>query len=145
MPGSRPDRPVEILLVEDSEDDADLMAMSLRAGNLPVRINVIDDGEDAIAYLRQQGKYAAAARPDLILLDLGLPRKSGQEVLVEIKEDDSLRRIPVVVLTASTNEKDFTQAYDRHANCCVAKPADLDEFQQVVERIEPGSLGLRRR
>jgi CheY-like chemotaxis protein len=136
MPGSRPDRPVEILLVEDSEDDADLMGTALRAGNLPVLITVVDDGEDAIHYLRQQGKYTTAPRPDLILLDLGLPRKSGGEVLAEIKEDGSLRRIPVVVMTSSANEKDFTLAYDRHANCCVAKPADLDEFQQVVERIE---------
>jgi len=136
MPGSRPDRPVEILLVEDNEDDADLMGTALRAGSLPVRITVIEDGEEALHYLRQRGRYAASARPDLILLDLGFPRKSGAEVLAEIKEDGSLRRIPVVVMTSSANERDFTIAYDRHANCCVAKPADLAEFQQVVERIE---------
>lgn len=136
MPGSRPDRPVEVLLIEDNEDDADLMGTALQAGKLPVRITVIEDGEDAIHYLRQRGKYAAVPRPDLILLDLGLPRKSGGEVLAEIKEDGALRRIPVVVMTSSENEKDFTMAYDCHANCCVAKPADLEEFQQVVERIE---------
>jgi CheY-like chemotaxis protein len=133
---------VEILLVEDNEDDADLMGTALREGKLPVRINVIDDGEDAIAYLRRQGKYAAAPRPDLILLDLGLPRKSGNEVLAEIKEDDSLRRIPVVVMTSSTNEKDFTLAYDCHANWCVSKPTGLEEFQQVAERIERFWLSL---
>jgi len=136
MPGARPDRPVEILLVEDSADDADLMETALQAGNLLVRIQVIDDGEDAVDYLYQRGKFVTVPRPDLILLDLGLPRKSGAEVLAQIKEDASLRRIPVVVMTSSTNERDFLLAYDRHANCCVAKPADLEEFQQVVERIE---------
>ena len=92
MPGSRPDRPVEILLVEDNGGRCGPDGDGMRAGHLPVRITVVDDGEDAIHYLRQQGKYAVAPRPDLILLDLGLPRKSGGEVLAEIKEDGSLRR-----------------------------------------------------
>ena len=135
MPG-RPVRPVEILLVEDSQDDAELMQAALLEGSLLVRVDVVEDGEEALRYLLQEGKYADSPRPDLILLDLHLPRKSGNELLAEIKVDARLRRIPVVVLTSSVNERAILDAYDHHANCCVAKPADQDEFAEVVKRIE---------
>jgi len=136
MPGSSPTRPVEVLLVEDSQDDAELMLAALLEGNLLVRVDVVEDGEEALQYLQQQGKYAGSPRPDLILLDLHLPRKSGTELLEEIKEDARLRRIPVVVLTSSANDRVIGIAYDHHANCCVIKPADQDEFAEVVQRIE---------
>jgi len=136
MPGSGATRPVEILMVEDSRDDAELMVAALREGRLSVSVRVLEDGEEAVAYLRRQGAHADAPRPDLILLDLHLPRKNGLEVLAEIKEDPALRLIPVVVLTSSDNEKVFLDAYDLHANCCVSKPADQEQFAAIVRRIE---------
>jgi two-component system, chemotaxis family, response regulator Rcp1 len=132
----RLDTPVEILLVEDSPDDADLMIDALRDGKLDVRIAHIEDGEDAIRFLRRERPHEAVGRPDLILLDLHLPCKNGFEVLAEIKQDSDLRRIPVVILTSSDTENDFVTAYDLHANCCVAKPVDQDEYARVVKKIE---------
>jgi CheY-like chemotaxis protein len=128
--------PIEILLVEDSPDDADLTIDALRDGRVRNRVTVVEDGVEAMAYLRRQGSYADAPRPDLILLDLNLPRKSGLEVLAEVKADPHLRRIPVVVMTCSDDEKDILTAYDRHVNCYITKPVDLDQFLQVVKSIE---------
>jgi CheY-like chemotaxis protein len=128
--------PIEILLVEDSPDDADLTVDALRDGRVRNRITVLDNGVDAMAYLRREGKYLAAPRPDLILLDLNLPRKNGREVLAEVKQDPDLRRIPVVIMTSSDDEKDILTAYNLYANCYVTKPVDLDQFIGVVKTIE---------
>lgn len=144
MPEAR-DAPLEVLLVEDSPDDAYLMVEALKDGNLEPHIEVVEDGEQALDYLRQQGNFSTARRPDLILLDLYLPRMNGHEVLMEIKQDALLRRIPVVILTASDNEQAFLQAYDLHANCCVSKPADQDQFALVVQKIERFWLHFARR
>jgi chemotaxis family two-component system response regulator Rcp1 len=100
------------------------------------RMNVAADGVEAMAFLRREGKYADAPRPDLILLDLNMPRKDGREVLAEIKDDPDLRRIPVVILTTSTAERDIMESYNLHANCYIAKPVDLDQFLDVVKSIE---------
>jgi len=127
---------IDILLVEDSPDDADLMVEALKEGDLDSRVTVVDDGVDAIAYLRRQGVFAAAPAPDLILLDLHLPRMNGHEVLAEIKQDAALLRIPVVVMTSSDSEQALLDAYDLHANCCVLKPRDQHQFAQTVKKIE---------
>jgi CheY-like chemotaxis protein len=124
--------PIMILLVEDNADDAEQMVEALHEGELLTRITVVEDGEEAIDYLQRPGQ----APPDLILLDLHLPRKSGHEVLAVIKSDERLRRIPVVILTASDDDRDFSKAYDGHANCCVQKPSDLDQFTETVKMIE---------
>jgi len=127
---------VQVLLVEDSRNDADLMVEELGKSTLSVRIAVVEDGEEAIDYLRRQGRHAGAARPDMILLDLHLPRKNGHEVLAEIKEDDELRLIPVILMTSAASDEPIRIAYDLHANCCVRKPADLDEFAVAVQKSE---------
>jgi CheY-like chemotaxis protein len=132
-PGSLP---VQILLVEDSPDDAELMIEALTEGTLDVRVCLVEDGEAALLYLRRQGEYAEAPPPDLILLDLHLPRKNGFEVLAEQKGDPQLRHIPVVILTASDDEREFVRLYDLHANCCVSKPVDQEEYALVVKKIE---------
>jgi CheY-like chemotaxis protein len=128
--------PVKVLLVEDSPDDADSLREALLEGQLTPTVAVIEDGEEAILYLRRQGPHADAPRPDLILLDLHLPRRSGHEVLAEIKSDEGLRRIPVVVMTSLADERAFENAYELHANCCVRKPSDLEQFRQAVKKIE---------
>jgi CheY-like chemotaxis protein len=128
--------PIEILLVEDSPDDADLTVDALRDGRVRNRVTVVDDGVKAMAYLRREGKYGNAPRPDLVLLDLNLPRKNGHEVLAEVKQDPDLRRIPVVIMTSSDDEKDILAAYNLHVNCYVTKPVDLDQFIGVVKSIE---------
>jgi CheY-like chemotaxis protein len=132
----RPRGPVEILLVEDCSDDADMMVKALGKCALGSHIYVVEDGEEAIAYLYRQGAFGGAARPDLILLDLHLPRKSGHEVLAEIKEVEELRRIPVIILTSSDDETDFQIAYGLYANCCISKPGDLGELADTVKKIE---------
>ena len=129
-------RPVEILLVEDNPGDVDLTRETLLDSKLLNHMSVVNNGVEAMAYLRREGKYAAATRPDLILLDLNLPRKDGREVLAEIKVDERLRRIPVVVLTTSCAEKDILETYDLHANCYITKPVNLDQFSAVVKAIE---------
>ena len=129
-------RPVEILLVEDNPGDVRLTREALREGKVRNNLAVAADGVEAVAYLRKEGEYAEAVRPDLILLDLNLPRKDGREVLKEIKADPALRNIPVVVLTSSQAEEDIVRAYHLHANCYVTKPVDLDQFIRVVESIE---------
>ena len=129
-------RPIEILLVEDNEDDASLTVETLAQGRVRNHVTVVEDGVDAITFLRREGRFATMSRPDLILLDLKLPRKSGREVLKEIKQDPDLKRIPVIILSTSDAEKDIVESYDLHANCYVTKPIDLDEFIGVVRKIE---------
>jgi len=128
--------PIEILLVEDNEDDANLTIDALRDGRVRNRITHVENGVEAMAFLRREGKYASAPRPDLILLDLNMPRKNGREVLEEVKGDPELRCIPVVVMTSSDDEKDILGAYQRHVNCYITKPLDLDQFVAVVKSIE---------
>jgi CheY-like chemotaxis protein len=141
----RPPRPIDVLLVEDSAGDAELMVEALESESaLSPRVTVVEDGEEAIAYLRRQGRHADAPRPDLILLDLHLPRKNGHEVLADVKQDESLRLIPVVLMTSFDGEEAIREAYDRHANCCVRKPSDLDQFAQVVRKIETFWLQMAR-
>ena len=129
-------RPVEILLVEDNPGDVRLTVEALREGKVRNNLNVASDGVEALAYLRREGKHAKAARPDLILLDLNLPRKDGRQVLAEIKADDALKTIPVVILTTSKADEDILRSYNLHANCYVTKPVDLDQFITVVKSIE---------
>ena len=129
-------RPIEILLVEDNPGDVRLAVEALRDAKVHNNLSVVNDGEDALAFLRRQGQFAAAPRPDLVLLDLNLPRKSGREVLCEVKDDPDLRRIPVVILTTSQAEEDILKAYNCNANCYVNKPVDLDQFIKVVRSIE---------
>ena len=130
------DRPVEILLVEDNPGDAGLVIEAFQEAGVPNNIEVAGDGEEAMAFLRRGGKYADAPRPDLILLDLNLPRKDGREVLQEVKTDRSLKLIPVVVLSTSRAEEDILRTYDLHANCYVTKPLKIDEIFQAVATIE---------
>lgn len=129
-------RPVEILLVEDNPGDVRLTREALNDGKVLNNLHVVVDGVDAMAFLRRDGQYGEATRPDVILLDLNLPKKDGREVLAEIKADPGLMRIPVVVLTTSEAEKDILQAYDLHANSYIIKPVDLDQFIRVMESIE---------
>jgi chemotaxis family two-component system response regulator Rcp1 len=129
-------RPVEILLVEDNPGDVRLTVEALRDGKVRNHLSVAGDGEEALAFLRREGKHAEAPRPDLILLDLNLPRKDGREVLAEIKADEFLRTIPVVVLTTSRAEQDIVRSYDLHANCYITKPVDFEQFITVVRSIE---------
>lgn len=129
-------QPVEILLVEDNPADVRLTIEALKDAKVYNELRVVSNGVDALAYLRREGEYADATRPDLILLDLNLPRKDGREVLEEIKADASLRLIPVVVLTSSEAEQDIVRVYNLHANCYVTKPVDLDQFIHVVKSIE---------
>jgi chemotaxis family two-component system response regulator Rcp1 len=129
-------QPIDILLVEDNPGDVDLTIEALKDGKVRNRLSVVEDGVEAMAFLRREGKYADAPRPDVILLDLNLPRKDGREVLAEIKADEQLRRIPVVVLTTSSSEQDILKSYDLHANCYVTKPVDLEQFLEVVKAIE---------
>jgi CheY-like chemotaxis protein len=127
---------VEVLLVEDNPGDVRLTREALKEGKLLNNVAVVGDGVEALSYLRRQGKYAGAVSPDLILLDLNLPKKDGREVLAEIKADPELRRIPVVVLTTSSAEEDILRTYDLHANCYITKPVDLEQFMRVVKSIE---------
>jgi CheY-like chemotaxis protein len=125
-------RPVQILLVEDNPGDVGLTLEALKEATLPNKLTVVKNGADALSLLR----HAGAARPDLILLDLNLPKKDGRKVLAEIKSDDNLKRIPVVVLTTSEDEQDVLESYNLHANCYIVKPLDLDRFITVVKSIE---------
>jgi CheY-like chemotaxis protein len=128
-------RPAKILLVEDSPTDALLAQEALRSAKVWSNVHVVEDGEEALAFLHCEGPYAHAPRPDLILLDLNLPKKSGLEVLAEIKIDPALRDIPVVVLTTSQDAGDVSKAYDLHANCYITKPVDFLQFTEVVQAI----------
>jgi chemotaxis family two-component system response regulator Rcp1 len=127
---------IDILLVEDNPGDVRLTEEALKEAKVRNRLFVVDDGVAAMDFLRRAGKFTDAPRPDLILLDLNLPRKDGREVLEEIKQDSSLMRIPVVVLTTSRAEEDILRTYNLHANCYVTKPVDLDQFITIVKSIE---------
>jgi two-component system, chemotaxis family, response regulator Rcp1 len=135
-------KPVEILLVEDSPSDADLTEEALSDGKVLNNLHWVEDGVEALAFLRRQGKYSDAPRPDLILLDLNMPKKDGREVLAEIKADRSLKLIPVVILTTSAAERDILNTYELNANCYVTKPIDLEQFICVVKLIEEFWLAL---
>lgn len=129
-------RPVEILLVEDNPGDIDLTLEALEEARIRNTVAVVEDGVEALRYLRREGEYSGVQRPDLILLDLNLPKKDGRAVLDEIKAEPSLRRIPVVVLTTSDSEKDVLESYDRHAAAYIVKPVDFGQFADVVRSIE---------
>ena len=134
--------PIEILLVEDNRGDVQLTREALADAKVLNNLHVVEDGEQAIAFLRREDGYASSVRPDLVLLDLNIPRKDGREVLTEIKEDPELRRIPVVILTSSKAEQDIAKSYDLHANCYITKPVRLDGFLNVLQAIEGFWLSL---
>jgi CheY-like chemotaxis protein len=128
--------PIEVLLVEDNPGDAQLTRIALEDSKISIHLNVVEDGVEAMAFLRKQEKYVKAAHPDIVLLDLNLPRKDGREVLAEIKGDEKLKRIPVVILTTSQAEEDILKAYNLCANCYITKPVDFDQFVKIVQSIE---------
>jgi chemotaxis family two-component system response regulator Rcp1 len=129
-------RPIEILLVEDNPADVRLTQEALKEGKVLNNLSAVENGVEALNFLSRKGKYAKSPRPDLILLDLNLPKKNGREVLAEIKEEPNLRRIPVVILTVSKAEEDIIKSYDLHANCYITKPVSLDQFINVVKSVE---------
>jgi chemotaxis family two-component system response regulator Rcp1 len=133
-------RPVEILLVEDNPGDVELVREALAECGIPSSVNVVGDGDEALAYLRRQGAHAGAVPPDFMLLDLKLPKKGGLEVLAEMKASEAFRRIPVIVLSSSDAPEDVLRAYDLQASCYVTKPADLDEFERVMGMIRDFTL-----
>lgn len=136
MSGDNMGRPIEILLVEDNPGDVRLTQEALKEGKVRNHLYVVFDGIEALAFLHREGDYTNSVRPDLILLDLNLPRMDGRELLAEIKDDDDLKRIPVVILTTSKAEEDVVKTYNLHANCYITKPVDLDQFITVVQAIE---------
>ena len=129
-------KPVEILLVEDNPGDVRLTQEAFKDGKMLNKLHVVEDGMEALAFLKQEGKYTDVPRPELILLDLNLPRKDGRDVLAEIKADRDLKRIPVVILTTSRSEEDILRSYDLNANCYITKPLELDKFIEIVKSIE---------
>lgn len=131
-----PSRAIEILLVEDNPGDARLTQEALREGKIRNNLHHARDGVEALAFLKREGEYAKAPTPDLVLLDLNLPRKDGREVLAEMKQDSRLRTIPVVVLTTSEAENDIVRSYELHANCYITKPVGLEQFISIVREIE---------
>jgi two-component system response regulator len=133
---------IEILLVEDNPGDIRLTQEAFKDVKLRNALHVVRDGVEAMKFLRREGAYANAPRPDIILLDLNLPRKDGREVLEEIKRDDNFKRIPVVVLTTSNDESDILASYNLHANCYITKPVDLNRFVQIVKNIENFWFGI---
>jgi two-component system, chemotaxis family, response regulator Rcp1 len=133
---SAPKRTVEILLVEDNPGDVRLTEEVLKEAKIATKLITVRDGEEAMAYVRREGPHAGAPRPDLILLDLNLPRKDGREVLNELKSDEELRRIPVIVLTTSMAEPDILMSYDLHANCYIHKPIEFEEFSNTIHAIQ---------
>ena len=136
MDSRRVGKPIEILMVEDNPGDVRLTMEALRETKMNNNLRVIRDGTEALAFLNREGEYGNASRPDLILLDLNIPGKDGREVLKEIKTDERLSRIPVVILTTSQAEEDILKTYDLHANCYITKPVDLNQFVKVVRSIE---------
>jgi chemotaxis family two-component system response regulator Rcp1 len=129
-------RPVEILLVEDNLGDARLTQEALKEGKIRNNLHHVKDGVEALAFLRREGSYSNAPTPDIVLLDLNLPKKDGRQVLADMKADDALKTIPVVVLTTSEAEQDILRSYALHANCYVTKPVDLEKFISIVRAIE---------
>ncbi len=142
MTSQKTGRPIQILLVEDNPGDVRLTKEALKEAEVLNKIHVVADGVEALAFLRRQGRYINASRPDLILLDLNLPKKDGREVLAEIKEDPDLKQTPVIVLTVSKAEEDIIKTYNLHANCYVNKPVDLGQFIEVVTAIKYFWLGI---
>jgi chemotaxis family two-component system response regulator Rcp1 len=136
MIGQNPYRPVEILLVEDNPGDVELTLLALKEGKIVNNLSVAEDGIEAMAFLRREGLYQGVARPDLILLDLNLPRMDGRETLAEIKQSPELCDIPVVILTTSEAERDILESYKLHANCYIRKPVELERFIEVMRSIE---------
>jgi len=134
--------PIEILLVEDNPGDVRLTQEAFRENDINNKLNVVNNGQEAMYYLRREGEYKDAARPGLILLDLNLPRKDGREVLAEIKSDSTLQQIPVVILTTSESDDDILKTYSLHANCFITKPVDMQEFVKVVEAVEKFWLAI---
>jgi len=130
------EKPIEILIVDDNEGDVRLAVEAFKRNKIRNRLHSVEDGVEAMKFLRKEGKYSNALRPDLILLDLNLPKKDGREVLEEIKNDDNLKSIPVVILTISKSEEDILKTYNLHANCFITKPIDLKQFIKVVNSIE---------
>ncbi|BAY61232.1 two-component response regulator [Calothrix brevissima NIES-22] len=128
--------PIEVLLVEDNPGDAQLTRIALEDSKISVNLSVVEDGVEAMAFLRKQDKYATVPHPDIVLLDLNLPKKDGRQVLAEIKSDQHLKRIPVVVLTTSQAEEDIVKAYNLAANCYITKPVDFDQFVRIIRTIE---------
>ncbi|WP_375510239.1 response regulator [uncultured Nostoc sp.] len=128
--------PIQVLLVEDNPGDAQLTRIALEDSKISIHLNVVEDGVEAMAFLRKQEKYVKAAHPDIVLLDFNLPRKDGREVLAEMKGDENLKRIPVVVLTTSQTQEDILKAYNLSANCYITKPVDFDQFVKIVQSIE---------
>jgi CheY-like chemotaxis protein len=128
--------PIEVLLVEDDPGDVLMTQEAFQEHKVRNRLTVVSDGAEALAYLRREGVYEGAVRPDLVLLDLNLPRRDGREVLAEVKDDPDMRRIPIVVLTTSQAEEDILRSYDLHANAFVSKPVDFDRFVEVVRQID---------
>jgi CheY-like chemotaxis protein len=128
--------PIEVLLVEDNPGDVKLTEIALEESKISVHLSVVEDGVEAMAFLRKEEQYATTPHPDIILLDLNLPKKDGREVLAEIKADNTLKRIPVVVLTTSHAEEDVLKAYNLCANCYITKPVDFDQFVKIVQSIE---------
>jgi CheY-like chemotaxis protein len=135
-------RPIEILLVEDNPGDVRLTQENFKASKIRNNLYVANDGVEAMTFLRREGKYGDAVRPDLILLDLNLPKMDGREVLAEIKADEELKSIPVVILTISKAEQDVLKTYDLHANCYITKPIGLEQFAKVVKAIESFWLSI---
>lgn len=133
---TEPVKAIEILLVDDNEGDVRLAMETLRESKIHNHVNVVRDGVEAMAYLHKEGKFANAVRPDLIFLDLNMPRKDGREVLAEVKSDSEFKQIPVVILTISQAEQDIFKSYNLHANCFITKPVDLQQFVKVVQTIE---------
>lgn len=128
--------PVNILLIEDNPGDVRLTQEAFKEGQISINLDVVMDGVEAIKYLRKQEQYAESMTPDLILLDLNLPKRDGREVLQEIKTDDTLKRIPVVILTTSNAEQDILKSYNLHVNCYINKPVDFDRFFEIIQKIE---------
>jgi chemotaxis family two-component system response regulator Rcp1 len=135
-------KPIDILLVEDNPADVMLTREALKESKISIILNVVMDGEEALLYIKRSGKYASVLIPDLILLDLNLPRKDGLTVLSEIKTDPILRRIPVIMLTTSDSEKDISNTYDNYANCYIVKPSDFRQFVNVIKTIEDFWLNI---
>jgi len=133
---NRPAPPVEMLMVEDNPGDVRLTREALKEGKVYSNLHWAKDGVEALEFLRREGSFVAVPRPDIILLDLNLPKKDGREVLSEIKSDENLKRIPVVILTTSKAEEDVLRSYQLHANCYVTKPVDLEKFIVVVQSID---------
>ncbi len=133
---SKKKRQIEILLVEDNPGDIRLLKEALKEGKIIKNLNIVNDGEEALNYLHKQGRFLNSSSPDLILLDLNLPKKDGRELLKEIKQDDLLKKIPVIILTSSTVEKDIIEAYNDHATCYIVKPYLLDEVLNLTKKIE---------